>query len=262
MRRLLALVLLLAALLIAGCASDGEKEYDPTRDWSAEKLYNEAKGKLERREYLTAIEHFETLESRYPFGEYTQQAQLDIAYAYLQQDEFDNAIASADQFIKLHPRHEAVSYAYYIKGLSNFSRGQSTMERLFPRDLSRVDQTWLRAAFADFDTLIRRFPSSKYVPDAKQRMVYLRNEMAHHELINAEYYYSRGAMVAAVNRAKYLIEHFDKTPHTSAALAVMAKAYTAMGKNELAQEALAVLALNDPEHEALKTSDKQTSARE
>jgi outer membrane protein assembly factor BamD len=246
-------VLAIAGLaFLVGCATDGVEEYDPTRDWSAEKLYREAKRKLERREYLSAVEYFETLESRYPFGEYTQQAQLDIAYAYMQQDEFENAISAADQFIKLHPRHKAVDYAYYIKGLCNFSRGQSTMERLFPRDMSRVDQSWLKSAFADFDTLIRRYPNSTYVADAKQRMVYLRDQMAHHELLTGEFYYGRGAMVAAVNRAKYLIEHYDRTPYTADALALMAKAYTAMGKSQLAQETLDILALNNPDHDALQ----------
>ncbi len=244
---------LILVLILGGCSSSGEQEeYDPTKGWSAERLYREAKLKLQGKEYITAIDYFETLEARYPFGKYTQQAQLDIAYSYLKQDEFDNAIAAADQFIKLHPRHEEVAYAYYIKGLSNFSRGQSAMERLFPRDMARVDQNWLKSAFADFGTLIRRYPNSVYVQDAKQRMVFLRNEMAHHELITAEYYYKRGAMVAAVNRAKYLLDHYDKTPHTADALAVMAKAYKAMGKDELAKEVLEILSLNSPEHEALE----------
>ena len=130
------------------------------------------------------------------------------------------------------------------------------MERLFPRDMSRVDQSWLRSSFADFDTLIRRYPDSKYVDDAKQRMVYLRNEMAHYELTTAEYYYVRGAMVAAINRAQYLLDHYDKTPYTVDALAVMVKAYQAMGKDELAAKTLTVLAKNDPEHEILKKDKK------
>lgn len=245
---------LILSIVLSACASDGvEEPYDPTKNWSAEKLYSEAKRKLAQKEYISAIEYFETLEARFPFGNFTQQAQLDIAYSYLKQDEFDNAIAAADQFIKLHPRHEAVAYAYYIKGLSNFSRGQSTMERLFPRKLEMVDQSWLRSAFADFDTLIKRFPSSEYVEDAKLRMVFLRNSMAQHELITAEYYYVRGAMIAAINRAQYLLDHFDKTPYTNDALAVMVKAYKAMGEQELAEDAMKTLALNDPKHEALKS---------
>ncbi len=250
--RILYFLLILLVSVVVGCASDGVDEpYDPTKNWSAEKLYSEAKRKLAQKEYISAIEYFETLEARFPFGDFTQQAQLDIAYAYLKQDEFDNAIAAADQFIKLHPRHDAVAYAYYIKGLSNFSRGQSTMERLFPRKMEMVDQSWLRTAFADFDTLIRRFPASQYVEDAKLRMIFLRNNMAKHELITAEYYYVRGAMIAAVNRAQYLLDHFDETPFTADALAVMVKAYRAMGETQLAEDAMKVLALNNPKHEVL-----------
>ncbi len=243
--------------VMSACSNHEVKEEDPTRDWSDERLYKEAKHKLDIKAYSSAVELFETLESRYPFGEHTQQAQLDIAYSYFKQDEFDNAVAAADQFIKLHPRNKSVDYAYYLKGLSNFSRGQSTLERLFPRELSHVDQNWLRTAFANFETLIRRFPDSSYIEDAKQRMVFLRNEMARHELITAEYYYHRGAMIASVNRVKYLLEHFDKTPHTADALALMVKAYTAMGKDQLARETLEILALNDPDHELLDKENRR-----
>ncbi len=244
--------LLILITILAGCAGNDVKEDDPTKGWTARQLYKEAKKKLEIREFSSAIELFETLESRYPFGKYTQQAQLEIAYSYYKQDEFDNAILAVDQFIKLHPQHESIDYAYYLKGLSNFSRGQSTMERMFPRHLSKVDQNWLKSAFADFDTLVQRYPSSRYVQDAKQRMLYLRNEMAHHEYINANYYFRRGAMVATINRVKYLLEHFDQTPYTNDALALMARAYTVMGKPELANQTLEILSLNDPNHEMLK----------
>ena len=255
MRLLLTLLMLL--LLTTGCSTTGEpeEEYDPTRDWSAEKLYREAKKRMERGEYDTAVDYFETLESRYPFGDFTRQAQLDIAYAYLKQDEFDNAIASADQFIKLHPQHEAVAYAYYLKGLSHFSRGQSMMERLFPRDLAKVDQTWLQSSYADFDTLVRRYPESQYSEDARQRMIYLRNQMGRHELITARYYYKRGAMVAAINRCEYLLEHFGQTPSAPKALELMVRAYRAMGQDDLAEETLKVLALNDPDNRLLERSN-------
>ncbi|MDO6460349.1 outer membrane protein assembly factor BamD [Granulosicoccaceae sp. 1_MG-2023] len=255
---------LMLLLLITGCASTGNPgdEHDPTRDWSAEKLYREATKKMNRGEYDTAVSYFETLESRFPFGDYTRQAQLDIAYAYLKQDEFDNAIASADQFIKLHPQHEAVAYAYYIKGLANFSRGQSMMERLFPRDIAKVDQNWLQSAYANFDTLLRRYPDSQYSEDARQRMIYLREQMARHELLTARYYYKRGAMVAAINRCDYLLEHFGQTPSAPKALEIMVKAYRVMGQDDLADKTLAILALNDPDNKLVKNSGQTNTGKQ
>jgi len=251
MRIYTSFLLIALIIILSACSNTDVKENDPTSGWDARQLYKQASLKLDSREYLTAIDLFETLESRYPFGKLTQQAQLDIAFAYYKQDEFDNAILSADQFIKLHPRHERVDYAHYLKAISNFSRGQSSMERLFPRNLSRVDQNWLKTSFANFDSLVRRYPESQYVEDSRQHMIFLRNEMAHHEFINAEYYYRRGAMVAAVNRVKYLLNHFDQTPYTADALALMAKAYQAMGKDDLAQQTRDILTLNEPEHQSL-----------
>ena len=138
-----------------------------------------------------------------------------------------------------------------MKGLSNFSRGASTLERLFPRDLSRVNQAWLRAAFADFDTLINRFPDSTYVEDAAERMRFLHNEMARHELITAQFYYKRGAMVAALNRIRYMLEHFEGSTHTGNGLALMASAYQSLGQQDLQQDTLRILAANEPAHPAV-----------
>ncbi len=238
---------------LAGCATP---ERIQASDATAEQLYRAAKRSLNQGDFLTAISTFETLGARYPFGSYTQQAQLDIAYAYLKQDEYDNAISSADRFIKLYPRSENIDYAYYIKGVSHFSRGGSAMERLFPRDMSKVNQQWLRSAFAEFDTLVRRFPDSEYSEDALARMAYLKNEMARHELTTARFYYQRGAMVAVVNRINYLLEHFDGTQHIPNALALMAAAYESLGQTDLQQDTLRVLALTDPEHPAVSSASR------
>lgn len=249
-RRLIGILsLILAVSLGAGCATQNTSELDATA--TAEVLYKAAKNQLDRGDFLGAVEGFETLEARYPFGSYTQQAQLDVAYAYLRQDEFDNAISAAERFLKLYPRNENVDYAWYMKALANFSRGGSTLERVFPRDMAKVDQNWLRASFADFDTLISRFPDSVYVPDAIQRMQFMHNEMARHDLITARYYYQRGAMVAAINRAQHLLTHFEGSKHSGNALALMASAYKAMGQTDLEQDTLRVLALNEPEHPAI-----------
>lgn len=246
--KFISLAALLPALLMAGCGSI-ERQIDENS--TAEQLYRSAKRDLRNGNFLEAVETFETLGARYPFGNYTQQAQLDVAYAYYRQDEYDNAIASADRFIKLYPRNDNIDYAYYIKGLANYSRGGSALERLFPRNMSQVDQAWLRAAFADFDTLVQRFPDSDYSADAVERMRFLRDEMARHELTTAQYYYDRGAMVAAINRVKYLLEHFNGTKHGPNGLALMANAYNVLGQTDLQQDTLRVLALNEPQHPAL-----------
>lgn len=239
----------LAVALLGGCAS--QPSAVPAANDTAESLYRSAKRSLNQGDFLSAVATFEILGARYPFGSYTQQAQLDVAYAYLKQDEFDSAIGAADRFIKLYPRSENIDYAFYIKGVSHFSRGGSTLERIFPRDLAKVNQNWLRSAFAEFDTLARRFPDSQYTPDALARMRYLKNEMARHELITAQFYYDRGAMVAVVNRINYLLEHFDESIHIANALALMASAHQSLGNEQQHKDTLRVLSLTDPEHPAL-----------
>jgi outer membrane protein assembly factor BamD len=244
----------LALVLVAGLAQSAcsTTEQVSPESSSAEQLYNSAKRSLNQGDFLTAVSTFETLGARFPFGNFTQQAQLDITYAYYKQDEHDNAIASADRFIKLYPRSENVDYAIYMKGLSHFARGSSFMERIFPRDMSKVNQNWLRASFAEFDSLVRQYPQSEYVADSLERMEYLRNQMAKHELATAQFYYDRGAMVAAINRVSYLLEHFDGSKHVPNALALMATAYESLGQPELQQETLRTLALTEPKHPALK----------
>jgi len=241
---------LLLALSL-GCASPGGKLDESS---SAEDLYRSAKRSLGQGDFLTAIDTFETLGARYPFGSYTQQAQLDIAYAYFKQDDFDGAVDASERFIKLYPQSENIDYAYYMKGLSHYARGGSALERVFPRDLSRVNQNWLRTAFAEFDTLVRRFPDSVYVSDALERMAFLKNEMARHELNTARFYFERGAMVAAVNRATWILEHFDGSVHVPNALALMANAYGVLGQQDLRADTLKVLAETEPAHPALQGS--------
>jgi len=237
----------LLALALAGCGAFGEKP-DPTRDWTVERLYGEAKAAMDGGDYSTAIEYYEKLESRFPFGRYAEQAQIDVAYAYWKQEEYASAIAAAERFIKLHPRHPNVDYAYYLKGLVNFEQGQTLMDRILPRDMSRRDPGGVRQAFDDFSELVSRFPDSKYAEDARQRMVYLKNLLAQHEVHVADYYMRRGAYVAAANRARYVVENYQGSPAVAHALAIMAKAYRLMDLDDLSADALRVLELNYPDH--------------
>jgi len=250
MRHLLVFVLLSFAL--GGCALFKNPGDDPEH-WSAEKYYQEAKRALNAADYKLAVERFEGLISHHPFGTYAQQAQLDLAYAYYKYDEPDSAIAAADQFIKLYPRHERVDYAYYIKGLARFPESEY-LEKAFDLDLAQRDPHALRESFQFFAELTRRYPDSPYAADARQRMIYLRNALARNEMYAAQFYMQKGAYAAAANRAKYVVDHYDRTPSIPAALSLMATAYERLGMPKLAEDTRRVLQLNFPDRTRRKAS--------
>lgn len=241
------LALILFLLAAGGCSKFITEEKDETKDWSAKELYTAAKRELDEKSYEKAINYYEILEARYPFGRYAQQAELEIAYAYYKYDEPDSAIAAADRFIKLHPRHENVDYAYYLKGLVNFNRGERFLDRVFKQDPSERDTQTARQAYNDFSTLVKQFPNSRYAKDASQRMIFLRNNLAQHEIHVADYYMRRKAYVAAANRGKYVVENYQGTPAVADALEVMYRAYTKLEMNDLAADARRVLQLNYPD---------------
>ncbi len=237
------LKLFLIVTVVNGCASLTQ-DSDPTKDWSARQLYSEAKAALNDGGYEKAIDHFETLEARYPFGPYAEQAQLEVAYAYYKSGDADSAVAAADRFIKLYPRHRNVEYVYYLKGLIHFHHGSDTLDRYLRQDIAERDPTKLRQAFAAFSELLNRFPTGKYAADARQRMVFLRNNLARYELRVADYYMRRKAYVAALTRAQYVLEHYQNTPSAADALEVVAAAYRKLGLNDLAADAERVRKLN------------------
>ena len=190
---------LLASVLLASCGLLPE-QIDETKDWTASKFYAEASEALAGKDYERAIELYEKLESRFPFGPYALQAQLDVAYAYYLYEEPDSAIAAADRFIRLHPRNPFVDYAYYLKGIVNFNRSVGFFDRFVPTDPSQRDPGSALDSFKDFSELVRRFPDSRYAPDARKRMLYLRNNLAQYQVNVADYYFRRGAYLAAANR--------------------------------------------------------------
>lgn len=243
-----AIIILL--LFSVGCSYFEDKE-DETQSWTAERLYAEAKGALDSGNYSKAVEYYEKLEGRFPFGVYGQQALLDLAYAYFKNDETDASISAAQRFIKLYPQNAHVDYAYYVKGLANFNRGKGFTERYLPIDEAQRDPASALTAFQDFSELVRLFPDSEYAEDAKQRMVHLRNLLASHEVNVANYYMRRGAFVAAANRARYVVEKYPRTPAIPEALTIMAKAYKVMEMNDLSDDAIRVLEINYPNHPGL-----------
>ena len=220
---------------------------DETSGWSANQLYSEAKEKLAEKNYEKAIEYLEILQARYPFGRYAQQAELEIAYAYYKFDEPDLAIAAADRFIKIYPRHPNVDYAWYIKGLTNYNRGKTIVGRYLPQEPAERDTFTMRAAYDDFSQLVKLYPNSTYAIDSSQRMIHLRNNMAEYEIHVADYYMRRKAFVAAANRGEYVIENFQRTPAVPDALVIMTRAYRILGIDDLADDSLRVLRLNYPD---------------
>jgi outer membrane protein assembly factor BamD len=242
MKRSLAVLLL---LVISGCGILPDT-HDETRDWSAQKLYTSARDEMTDGNYEKAIKHFESLEARYPYGRFAQQAQLEVAYAYYKASEPVSAIAACDRFIKLHPNHPNVDYVYYLKGLSNFNEDIGMLSNIADQDMTERDPKAARESFDSFKELVTRFPDSKYAPDAAARMNYLVNALASHDVHVARYYMKRGAYVAAVNRAQDAVVGFPQAPAKEEAMAIMVRAYEGMGATVLRDDALRVLKLNFP----------------
>lgn len=238
---------------LSGCASlpffgDDDDEVEVTEDRSEMELYQAAQRSMRSSNYETAIAQLQALEARYPFGRYAEQAQLELVYAYYMNFKPDLARSSADRFIRLHPQHPNVDYAFYLKGLAAFEKDQSFIDRFFPTETASRDVGSARESFADFGQLLARFPGSEYAPDARQRMVYLRNLLARSEILSGRFYLERDAYVAAVNRGRNVVENFPSTPSVADGLALMIEGYLKLNLPEPANDALAVLAANYPDY--------------
>lgn len=241
-------------ILISACSDNPSREYDETYEWSAQKLYSEAQRMKEKGDYEFAIDFLNKLESRYPFSAFAQQALIEIPFLYYKDREMELAVLSADRFIKINPRHPSVDYAYYIKGLSYINHGESFITRLFKLSKAERSHESMKQGFLTFRALVERFPNSKYAPEARKQMVFMRDTLADREVIVAKYYARRKAYVGAINRAKHVIKHYPQTPAIYDALAVLAESYKNLEMNDLYQDTLKVIKLNYPEHEVLQKS--------
>lgn len=236
----------IGALLLGGCGLTPDQA-DETVGWSAQRIYTEAKGSMNEGAYERAIRLFERLEARYPYGGYAQQAQIEVAYAHYRQNEPALAIAAAERFIRLHPNHPHVDYAYYLKGLATFNEDLGLLGNVANQDLSERDPKGAQESFDTFKELVTRFPDSRYASDARQRMQYLVNSLAAHEVHVARYYYRRGAYVAAINRSRTALTTYPDSPAIEEALFLLVKSYDHLGMTELRDDADRVLRLNFPD---------------
>ena len=252
--RWLGLALMLVAF--AGCSwmpFIGKKDKDhEDEDVNAteQMLYRNAQRSLRAGNYSRAVEALERLEARFPFGRYAEQAQLELVYARYQSSDHDTARMAADRFIRLHPQHSNIDYAYYLKGLAAYNKNRGLLDRVFTADASKRDMTSAAQAYADFADMLARYPHSEYAADARQRMIYLKNLLAAAELHVADYYLRRGAYAAAANRARYVLESYPQAESVPEALLVLVEANYKLDLPAAANDTLRVLAVNYPNHPA------------
>ena len=242
---------IMAAFILAGCASSGSSNEELSESLSETELYQMANSAMDDGRYTQAVKALRTLESRYPFGAFAEQAQLDIIYAYFESAEPEASQAAADRFIRLHPQHPDVDYAYYMKGLASNTASIGFLERYLPLDTTRRDPGQARVSFNEFSELLSRFPDSKYAPDARQRMIALRNRLAEYEIHAANFYLKRKEYVAAINRGRYVVENMQQTPAVPEALSIMVEGYMHLNLPKPASDALEVLRLNYPDYPTL-----------
>jgi outer membrane protein assembly factor BamD len=233
-----------AALALGACSTVAE---DKTANWSPNKIYAEAKDELSAGAYDKAVSLFEKLEGRAAGTPLAQQAELEKAYAQYKTGDKAQALATLDRFLKLHPASPALDYALYLKGVINFNEDLGLFSFITRQDLSERDQKAAKESFAAFKELSTRFPDSRYTPDALQRMTYIVNSLAQYEVHVARYYYSRGAYVAAINRAQSALSDYSTVPALEEALYIMVKSYEALGMTQLRDDTQRVLNTNYPQ---------------
>ena len=246
-------ITLLLSVFLSGCGLfGGDEDDDEFAGLSTEaQFYERALDQLNGQNFRAAISTYQALESRFPFGRYAEQAQIEIVYAYYRNDDMEAARAAADRFIRLHPDSENIDYAYYMKGLSSFTDGGGIFNRFLPIDHTKRDPGSAQESFTDFAQLLALYPDSAYAGDARARMIYLRNNLARYEIHVAEYYTERRAYIAALRRAQYVVENFQGTPAVADGMAIMVECYLRLGLNELADTSLALLKENYPQHASI-----------
>lgn len=239
---------LLLALVLGACAS--KQTESPERTEAQQ--YRQAVKSMEANNYVTAVDQLKELEARFPYGRYAEQAQLEQIYAHFRLGEYPETVVAAQRFIRNYPAHADLDYALYMRALANYYMERGLFDTVMQNDKSSRDLSSALDSFEDFERLVTRFPNSDYAPDARTRMVFIRNQLAAHELHAARYYARRDAYIAAVNRAQYVVQHYQGTPSVPEALAIMVKGYQRLDRPELAEKSRNVLAASWPDSNFLR----------
>tara|TARA_B100001750_G_scaffold160040_1_gene129007 strand:+ start:2019 stop:2885 length:867 start_codon:yes stop_codon:yes gene_type:complete len=248
--------LVLSIVLLSSCSNNEEL---PDERLLEKDLYDSSQTRLRNGNFSNAIASLEALERRFPFGRYAEQAQAELIYAYYMNFEFEAARSAAERFITLHPRHPHAAYAYYLRGLAAFTDDSGVFSKYFESDLSKRDIQTAEQSFDDLSEFLARYPESPYASHAKQRMIYLKNILAKHEIYIAEFYMDRKAYIAAIGRARFVIEHMPDTPQIPEALSILVRAYDYLKYEDLKNKNLTILQTNYPEFNTKEIINKKRS---
>ena len=242
LKNILFLPITIAFLSLTSSCSKDEVEIERPE----ELYYDQAQRRIKVNNYFGAIESLQRIETQYPFGRYAEQAQIELVYCYFMNGEFEASHSASERFIRLHPRHPNIDYAYFIKGLSSYTRDAGLLARVANTDLSERDVSGAKLSFSELTEFLTRFPESQYAAYAKQRLIYIRNLVASNELHAAEYYLERKAYVASIKRASYVLENIPNSDQNHRALQVLRVAYENLGYDELLEDTKKLIALNPP----------------
>ena len=225
---------ILTVLILAGCASKPETEEE--KEPAEVILYQLAQDRINAKNYSGAVESLARIERFYPFGVYAEQARADLIYAFYMSGDYDQAYAASEKFIRLYPRNTNIDYAYFMKGMTGYYQDEGLLNDIFALDLSKRDTSPAMQSYADLTEFIIRYPESEYIDAARERLIFLRNLIASSELDGAEYYIKRGAYLAAVNRANYVLKNIPNSTERERALRILKEAYKQLGYDEYAEK--------------------------
>lgn len=248
------IVFLIAASLLASCKTT--LPLDAYQGLSNKQIFQNSEQNMQKHHYEAAVKDLEALDTLYPFGAYSQQAQLNIITAYYKNDDTESALAATDRYIRLYPRADNVDEAYYLKGLINEGAKENWFSKAVHAEPTQRDISTQKQAFQDFDILVTRFPNSKYAPQARRHMAELHSLIAQHKLSIAQYYLDHKAYVAAVNRATEIVKSYSDTPQVAPALGILVQGYRAINEPDLANNALRTLVNKYPNSKEARTLNK------
>ncbi|MCX7125879.1 MAG: outer membrane protein assembly factor BamD [Gammaproteobacteria bacterium] len=247
MKKIILLLLLCSVALLSACSSNElHDSFSAYRNQTAAQLYNSSKSELIKGHPNQAIKKLEALNALYPFGAYAEQGLVNLIYAYYENDNADEALATADRYLNIYPRGAYSDYVYYMKGVIAFKQGFTWLQRKWGVNRAHRDLSNLKTAYLSFNELVTNFPTSPYVPDALARMRYIRNLFAEKELDVAQFYFDRKAYVAAANRASEIVVHYDRSPYVIPALSIMVKSYRKLGMTEMADNTMKIFQASYP----------------